>query len=88
MIIAHAGGVEAFSSIMFSFNGLERAEDVGRQNRVRPDSLLRSLTADDASEREGSYPAFFSHGSRSISRLSGRPPLTWMLTIDERGEVR
>jgi hypothetical protein len=72
MIIAHAGGVEVFSSIMFLFNGLERAEDVGRQNRVRPHNLLRSLTADDASEREGSYPAFFSHGSRSIFRLSGR----------------
>jgi hypothetical protein len=53
-------------------------------------SCQTSLTADDASEREGSYPAFFSHGSGSISRLSGRtaPPLTRMFTIDERGEVR
>ena len=35
VIIAHAGGVEVFSSIMSLFNGLERAEDVRRQDRVR-----------------------------------------------------
>jgi hypothetical protein len=72
VIIAHAGGIEVFSSIMFLFNGLERAEDVSRQNRVRPHNLLRSLTANERREREGSYPAFFSHRSRSISRLSDR----------------